>query len=402
MKKKQLLILGGGTSGNIFSHRFPKELNMNEWDITVVDKSPIHYYQPGFLFIPFGIYKPEDVVKNKSDLLHPKVNRIFSEIDRILPNENIVRLIDGIQLRYDYLIIGTGVNIAPDEVDGMKGELWGREVLDFYTYDGAVALQMAMKNFRGGNLVIHVTEMPIKCPVAPLEFAFLSDDYFKRIGIRADTHILYVTPLSGAFTKEEASSVFGNLLNEKNIHIHTEFNIAAVDNKSKEIISWDNRKIPFDLLVTVPTNMGSEMIKRSGIGDELNLIPTNPNTLKANHFDNIFVGGDASDIPTSKAGSVIHFQSEVIIRNLLALINDRPMQAEYHGHSNCFIETGNQKAILIDFDYQNDPTIGKFPIPSIGPLSLLKETRLNHLGKMAFKWIYWSRIIRGKDIPFTS
>lgn len=401
MRNKHLLILGGGTAGNIFSHRFVKELDLDEWNVTVVDQSPIHYYQPGFLFIPFGIYKPDDVVKNKSDLIHSRVKQIYSKIDRIIPENNNVRLIDGSLLSYDYLIIGTGVNIAPDEVEGMKGDLWGRSVLDFYTYDGSVALEMALKNFNSGNLVVHMTEMPIKCPVAPLEFAFLSDAYFKRNGRRPDINIHFVTPLSGAFTKEEASSVFGQFLSDKNINLHTEFNIAAIDNMKKEIVSWDDRKIPFDLLVTVPTNMGSNMIERSGMGDELNLVPTDPATLISKHYENIFVAGDASDIPTSKAGSVIHFQAEVIIQNILAKINHRPMQAEFNGRANCFIETGNEKAILIDFDYNNDPTVGKFPFQNIGPLSLLKETHLNHLGKMAFKWMYWNRIIKGKEIPFT-
>ncbi|MDP6991729.1 MAG: DsrE/DsrF/DrsH-like family protein [Candidatus Marinimicrobia bacterium] len=152
MNKKRIIILGGGTAGNIFSHKLVKSLNMDKWEITVIDRSPIHYYQPGFLFIPFGIYRPEDVIKNKSELLHPNVNQIFSEIDRIIPQENTVHLDNGSALKYEYLIIGTGVDIAPDEVEGMKGDLWGQNVFDFYTYDGAVALQMAMKNFKGGDL----------------------------------------------------------------------------------------------------------------------------------------------------------------------------------------------------------------------------------------------------------
>lgn len=402
MNKKRIIILGGGTAGNIFSHKLVKSLNMDKWEITVIDRSPIHYYQPGFLFIPFGIYRPEDVIKNKSELLHPNVNQIFSEIDRIIPQENTVHLDNGSALKYEYLIIGTGVDIAPDEVEGMKGDLWGQNVFDFYTYDGAVALQMAMKNFKGGDLVVHISEMPIKCPVAPLEFAFLADYYFRRNGYRPDVKIHFVTPLSEAFTKPEASKVFGDFLSEKNIKIHTDFNIAAVDNWNKKIVSWDEREIPFDLLVTVPTNMGSDFIGRSGMGDELNLVPTDKATLKARNYDSIFVAGDATDIPTSKAGSVVHFQAEIIVQNMISKMNGNPLNAEFDGHANCFIETGDEKAILIDFNYENDPTRGRFPIHGLGPMSLLKETRINHLGKMAFKWLYWNRIVKGKDIPFSS
>jgi len=401
MKKKKLVILGGGTAGNIFSHRLSKQIATNDWDIILIDKSIVHYYQPGFLFIPFGVYNPEDVVKNKDEVLNRNVQTIYSDIQSILPTENNVLLSNGEKIEYDYLIIATGVNIAPEEVEGMKGDLWGTDVFDFYTYDGAVGLSQALKKFNKGNLVVHITEMPIKCPVAPLEFAFLSDWFFRKNGLRKDVIIHFVTPLPEAFTKPDAARVFSDFLSQKGIALHTDFNIAAVDNQKKEIVSWDNRTIPFDTLVTVPTNMGAEAIGNSGIGDELNLVPTNPQTLLARDFENIFVAGDASDIPTSKAGSVIHFQTDVIEKNLIAKINGRPMNAVFDGHANCFIETGDEKAILIDFDYNRDPAEGRYPIHGLGPLSLLKETRLNHFGKMAFKWLYWNRIIKGKEIPFT-
>ncbi len=400
MKKQKLVILGGGTAGNIFSHRLSKELPGEQWEITLVDKSPIHYYQPGFLFLPFSIYKPQDVVKSKVDLLHHGVQQIFSEIDKIVPSENKVLLKTGQKIDYDFLIIATGVDIAPDEVEGMSGSLWGKRIFDFYTFDGAVALSSALKNFNTGDLIVHITEMPIKCPVAPMEFAFLADAFFRDNGKRKDIRIHFVTPLSGAFTRPEASKVFGGFLAKKNIIIHTDFEISSVNNKEQKIIAWDGREIPFDLLVTVPTNMGSSAMERSGIGDELNLVPTNKNTLQALDIPNIFVAGDASDIPTSKAGSVAHFQTEIIIQNILDVINNRPMSASFDGHANCFIETGHDKAILIDFNYLEDPTVGKFPLPHLGPLSLLKETKMNHIGKLASKWLYWTRIIQGKEIPF--
>jgi sulfide:quinone oxidoreductase len=188
-------------------------------------------------------------------------------------------------------------------------------------------------------------------------------------------------------------------MSDKGIKIVTEFNIGRVDNEQKKIISWDELEVDFDVLVTIPTNMGSKAIERSGLGDELNFIPTDKHTLQAKEWENIFVIGDATDLPSSKAGSVAHFESEILFENMMAMINGEPMTASFDGHANCFIESGDGKGLLIDFNYDVEPLPGKFPIPGIGPFTLLKETRINHMGKMGFKWLYWNALIKGRELP---
>jgi len=305
-------------------------------------------------------------------------------------------------LNYDILIIATGSKIAPDEVEGMKGKNWQKNVFDFYTYEGALALRNKLRNWEGGKMLVHVTEMPIKCPVAPLEFAFLADTFFNKKGMRDKVDITYVTPLSGAFTKAYCSKALGYLLEDKNIHLETDFAIEQVDNANNKIIDYAEKEIPFDLLVTVPTNMGDEVIERSGLGDELNFVPTHHNTLQSLENENVFVIGDATNVPASKAGSVAHFQAETLTDNILLYIGGKPLKEEFDGHANCFIETGNNKALLIDFNYEQEPVEGTFPIAGIGPLKLLKESVLNHWGKLAFRWIYWNMLLRGIPIPFVS
>jgi sulfide:quinone oxidoreductase len=160
--------------------------------------------------------------------------------------------------------------------------------------------------------------------------------------------------------------------------------------------------VPFDLLVTTPTNKGSKVIERSGLGDDLNYVPANKATLQSLGHPNIFVIGDAAAIPASKAGSVAHFEAEVLTKNILHYINNEPLTEEFDGHANCFIETGNRRALLIDFNYTHEPVTGTFPFPHVGPLELLKESHMNHLGKVAFKWIYWHMLLKGRHIPFVS
>ena len=399
---KKLVILGAGTAGTMMVNRFSSALDSGQWHITIVDQQETHFYQPGFLFIPFGIYERRDVVKPERDFLPSGVTAITSVIDMIEPGQNRVLLRDKSVLPYDVLVVATGSNICPGQTEGLKGELWHKQVFDFYTIEGACALAEFFKNWEGGNLVVNITEMPIKCPVAPIEFVFLADSYFTERGIRDKVDIHFVTPLPGAFTKPRASAILGNFLEKKNIRLTTEYSIARVDNDGRTIISWDEDVIPFDVLVTIPTNMGDEAIARSGMGDELNFIPTDRETLQARDYPNIFVIGDATNLPSSKAGSVAHFQSDILLENFLSINGGRPPRARFDGHANCFIESGFGKGILIDFNYDTEPLPGKFPLPGIGPFSLLEETRMNHYGKVMFRWTYWNFLLRGLDLPIES
>jgi sulfide:quinone oxidoreductase len=396
---KRVVILGAGTGGTIMANLLRRRLRKSEWAITVVDRDNDHYYQPGFLFIPFGFYKREDIVKPRSKFLPRGVEFIVSEVDRIDPAANEVVFLDGSRIAYDTLIVATGAEIVPAETPGML-DGWRDTIFDFYTPDGAAALAEKLKALPGGRIVIHVNETPIKCPVAPLEFAFFCDDCLRRHHRRDKIEVVYVTPLPGAFTKPVASKALGALLDEKRVQIVTDFNAERIDAAARKIVGYDGREIPYDLLVTVPTNMGSEMIERSGLGNEFRFLPTDPHTLRSKKHENIFAIGDATDLPTSKAGSVAHFQAEILAENVLRAIEGKPLEPAFDGHSNCFVEAGKRKAILIDFNYDVEPLPGRFPFPIVGPMPLLKPSRINHWGKLAFRWIYWHLLLPGRPIPF--
>ncbi|MEZ6144158.1 MAG: FAD/NAD(P)-binding oxidoreductase [Planctomycetaceae bacterium] len=399
---RRLLILGAGTAGTMMANHLRPKLDSQEWIISVVDQEETHYYQPGFLFLPFGMYKPKQLKKPIKKFIPKGVELITQRIDRIDPASDSVSLKNGESLSYDVLVIATGSQIAPQEVEGMLGPGWRKDVFDFYTFDGAKALRDKLESWAGGELVVHISEMPIKCPVAPLEFIFLADSFFQEKGIRNKVNLTFVTPLSGAFTKPTATEKLGHLLEEKQIRQVTDFAIERVDNEHKEIVDYGGRKVKYDLLVTVPPNMGDEAIARSGIGDDLNFVPTNNATLQTTIKDNIFAIGDATNVPASKAGSVAHFESEILTENILRFIKGEPLKEEFDGHANCFLETGNGKALLIDFNYTHEPVEGTFPFPGVGPLKLLEESRINHYGKLAFRWIYWNILLKGRPIPFVS
>ena len=396
---KKLLILGAGTGGTIMTNKLAPVLDRREWQITIVDKDEYHHYQPGYLFIPFNIYSQNDVIKPRRDFFPAGIEVIMSPIEIIQPEVNKVKLTSGQVLSYDILIIATGSGIHPEETEGMLNGAWHKNIFDFFTLEGAAGLQNYLKYWEGGKLVINIVEMPIKCPVAPLEFSFLADWWFSEQGIRDKVQIDYVTPLPGAFTKPRAAQLLGNFLDQKNINLVSEFSVARVDTTQNKIVSWDNREVNYDLLVTVPTNMGSEVIANSGLGDDLNFIPTHQKTLQSKKHDNIFVIGDATDLPSSKAGSVTHFEADILHENIRRYIDGRSLKEDFDGHANCFIESGFGKGLLIDFNYDVEPLPGKYPLPGIGPFSLLQETKMNHWGKMMFRWVYWNLLLKGSELP---
>lgn len=395
---RRLLVLGAGTAGTMVVNKLRHRLALADWQITVVEPNDTHYYQPGYLFLPFGMYGPEQVVKPTRPLISDGVELICGEVDQVMTSDNRVLLSDGRSLPYDYLVIATGVTPRPDQTPGMlDGGQWRERIFDFYTYDGALALAKALDSFDEGRLVVHITDMPIKCPVAPLEFAFLADAYFRQRGMRDRVELVYATPLPGAFTKPVASARLGSMLDDRKITVEPDFLVERVDDTA--LVSYDEREVGFDLLVTVPLNMGADYVARSGLGNELNLVPVDRHTMLAKGYDNVFALGDASDIPTSKAGSVAHFSVEVFVDNFVEHAAGRPMTGSFDGHANCFVESGDGRALLIDFNYDTEPLPGSYPVPFAGPFRLLDEAAVNHWGKLAFRWMYWNVLLPGRPIP---
>jgi sulfide:quinone oxidoreductase len=329
---KKLVILGHGTGGTIIATKMREKLPEREWDITVIDKDWQHHYQPGWLFIPFDIYTKNDCIKPKSKFVPPGVNLVLDEIVEVDPEKRLVKTKQA-TFNYDWLVVATGCGINPEEVEGMLGEGWGKDIHNFYTLDGALALKDKMKYFQKGRVVVNIAELPFKCPVAPLEFCFMSDWFFDVHGVRNNIEIELVTPLPGAFTKPQASAMLGNLAEEKNIMITPNFQISGVDAGRKVITSYDGREVNYDLLVSIPPNFGAQCIIDSNMGDPMGYMDTDHNTLKAKNFDRVYVIGDAANVPTSKAGAVAHYEADVVVDNLLREIDGQPPWPNYDGHA---------------------------------------------------------------------
>lgn len=395
------MILGGGTGGTMMANRLRRRFDEDELDILVVDRDDLHVYQPGLLFVPFGLASVDEIVRPLRRQLRSGITFHQAGVQSVALDRDEVTLDDGTRLRYDVLVVATGARLLPEETEGLTGPGWNERAFTFYTREGAEALRAALGRFEGGRLVVNLVEMPIKCPVAPLEFAFLTDWHLRERGLRDRVELVYATPLDSAFTKKTCAEHLGGLLVDKEVELVTEFNAGEVDAVGGKLVSYDERELDFDLLVTVPVHGGAEFVERSpGLGDALGFVPTDKATLQAHAKENVFALGDATDLPTSKAGSVTHFEAEILTENIARYFAGEELAAGYDGHANCFIETGFHKALLIDFNYDVEPVPGHFPA-RFG-LPLLRESRLNHLGKLAFQWIYWHALLPGRDLPGVS
>lgn len=394
-----VIVLGGGTAGTQVANRLRRRLPPETWSVSVVEPEEHHCYRPGLLFVPFATYDRADVVRPLRRLLRDGVELVQARVAAVDPDAHRIALDDGRELAYDLLVIATGSELRPEATPGLLGSEWGRSIHEFYTLEGAEALQGALDRFDAGRLVVHVNELPITCPVAPLEFAFLADQHFRERGVRDQIEIVYATPLDAAFTTPEAASRLGDLLDRRGIALETDVVVEKVDAPAREIRTFDDRRIGYDLLVTVPVHAGARSLAQSGLVDHAGFVEVDPATLQARGDPDVFAVGDAADLPTAKSGSAAHHAGDALIENIVARAHGHELPARYDGQVECFVETGDDRAVLLAYDYATPPRPGRHPLPGLGPFTLLEETAMNHAGKMLFKWTYWHVFLRGYELP---
>lgn len=396
---KKIVILGSGAGGTMVAAKMRRQLG-RDWKITIIDNDEMHHYQPGWLFIPFGIYTADDCEKPKREFIPQGVDFILDEVVGVNPDKKEVECKKG-KYDYDYLVIATGCKPVPEEVEGLED--WKPDSKSnehtFFTQESAVALFKRFKSFEKGKMIFNIAEMPHKCPVVPMEFIFMADWFFAKNGVRDNIEIEFVTPNTGIFTKPIATSVMSATAEEKNILVTPNFDLETVNIQEKYIQSAKGEKIDYDLFISTMPNLGAEYVENSGMGDGMGYVLTNHHTLKAEKYDNVYVVGDATNVPTSKAGSVAHYEADIIAENLMLEIEGKAPKPSFDGHSTCFIVSGYDKAFLFDFNYKTEPLPGKFPFPGIGPFELVGESSMNYWGKMMFKWVYWNLLLPGKDMP---
>ncbi|HEY9857291.1 MAG TPA: FAD/NAD(P)-binding oxidoreductase [Stenomitos sp.] len=371
---KRIVILGGGTGGTMMANMLAKKLSPHEAEITLVSNSPRHQYQPGWLYVPFGWQEATSLHRPLKGLLRKNVRLRIDEVTSLDHVSKTLKLASGKALPYDYLIISTGSHVHPELVPGLSE---GGE--HFYTEAAALRLHEKLEDFQGGTILVGVGGLPYKCPVAPLEFTFLLDDYLRRRGIRQKTTLRYTFPINACFTIPTVATLAERMLNEKGIEIETFFNLEEIDLEKKIATSLEGSSFPFDLAVFVPPHRGAEFLWGHPIADQDGWVDVSRTTLQSKVAPDIWAIGDTTNLPISKAGSTAHFEGPVVAAHVVAAVRGKavePGHAEYDGHVMCFLEAGEDKASLLDFNYS-------------GPPHPKEPTTLVHYEKLLFNQAYW-------------
>lgn len=370
---KKIVILGGGVAGTIVANqlarKIPGELRAREVSITQIGNTDTHTYQPGWLYIPFDLSRPEDLKRPQRSLLDPSITFVQDTIAKIDVKAQKLTSKEGKEISYDILVIATGSVPRPDLTPGLvEAGHW------FHTEEGAIKLRDALRTFTGGRIVISMG-VPHKCPVAPVEVTLMLDEYLRKRGLREKTEITYTYPVGAVHTIPAVAKWGAQVFEERGIKYEVFFNMKEVDPAKKILYSLEGTEVSFDLLIAIPQHRGAQVILDSGLG-EGGWIPTDKETLQMVGSDNVFVVGDTTNLPVSKAGSTAHFSADVLVENLIDVIGGGKPSHKYDGKVFCFIETGRNQASYISFNYTTPPVP---PTP----------TTAVHWMKTSYNKMYW-------------
>lgn len=370
---KKILIVGGGLAGTIIANglcrQLGKELRANEVTITVIGNNEQHMYQPGLLYVPFGRIREKDLFRDQRSVLDRRITFHVDPATKIDIATKSVATESGTTHAYDYLVLATGSRLRPDTVPGMEeGANW------FYDLEGARKMRDALEGFDGGKIVVNVNA-PHKCPVAPLEITFMLRDYIKGRGLEDKTEITYTYPIGRLHALEPVANWTQPEFDKAGIKHETFFNTKSIDAEKKIISSEEESDLEYDLLVTIPPHQGAQVITDSDLGAG-GWVPTERETLLHEGTTDVFVCGDTTNIPISKAGSTAHFEADTIIDNLASLITEGRMARKYDGKVFCFVETGLNQGTYVWFNYTTPPNPGP-------------PSQMVHWFKLAYNRLYW-------------
>ncbi len=370
---KRILIVGGGLAGTIVANglcrQIREELQSGAVTITMIGATDTHMYQPGLLYVPFGRIRESELFREQRKVLDRRVVYLIDPAKHIDVEKKQVVTQSGKAYGYDYLVIATGSRIRPDLIPGMvEGGHW------FYDLDGARKLRDALNNFQGGRVIVNVNA-PHKCPVAPLEVTFMLRDFFAGKGILDKTEITYTYPIGRLHALEPVAHWAVPEFERHGIKSETFFNTKEVDPAAKTITSEEGVTLPYDLLITIPSHSGAQVISDSGLGNG-GWVPTHRETLLRDGSTDVFVVGDTTNIPISKAGSTAHFEADTIVDNLTSLIKEGRWARNYDGKVFCFVETGLNAGTYVWFNYTTPPNPGP-------------PSQMVHWFKLAYNRLYW-------------
>jgi sulfide:quinone oxidoreductase len=370
----KILIVGGGMGGTILGNnlarRLAPELRSGKVQLTMLSASDKHMYQPGLLYLCLGRMTPDELYRDQASLLEPGIDFQVDPVETFELDQNRVKTKSGKTIPYDILVIATGSRPVPEMIPGLA-----EYAETFYTEATALKMFKRLQGFQGGRVVIAVG-VPHKCPMAPLEITFMLHDYFKDRGIRDKVQLHYTYPVGRVHSLENVAKWAAPEMDRLGITYETLFNMKEVDGKNQVVRSEEGTEAKYDLLITIPAHKGMEVVEKNKLGAG-GFIPTDKTKLTMEGRKNVYVIGDTTNIPISKAGSTVHYQAETLGENIAAIVKLGAPVREHDGKVFCFIEVGKDRATYAQFNYTTPPD----PKP---------PTKAVHWFKMAYNKLYWT------------
>jgi sulfide:quinone oxidoreductase len=379
MPAKKIIIVGGGNAGlSVAAQLLKKDRSLQ---ISIIDPSSKHYYQPAWTLVGAGIFDINKTVRNEADYIPKGTTWIKDAVVSFLPDENKVVCSSGKSYEYDAMIVCPGIQLDWGKIKGFKETLGKNEVSCNYSFDLAPYTWELIKNFKGGTAIFTNPVSPVKCGGAPHKIMYLACDYWRKQGILDKCNVHYLSGASVIFGIKEYADTLSEVVKKDNIKAHFGVNVVEIDGNIKT-----------DICHAVPPQSAPDFLKNSPLSDPKNpygYVEVNMNTLQHSRYDNIFALGDCTNAPCSKTGAAIRKQAPVVVQNVLALLAKKPMAGDYTGYSACPIPTQYGKLMLAEFDYSNKPTM-TFPFDQAKPrwsMWILKTKLL--------PWLYWNKILKG-------
>jgi sulfide:quinone oxidoreductase len=371
---EHIVVVGGGTGGTVLANRLAEklgpEIDRGDVEVTLYSDDPNHVYKPHFLYVPFGKKTVEEASRPLRELVDRRVDVEIDRVEELDPDARRVTLRDGTSVGYDKVALAMGSRLVPEDVPGLAEG--GHH---FYGPGGAERLRDAMAEFTGGHLVLSVIGTPHMCPAAPVEFVLMAEDWFRKRGLRDEVEITYTYPIQRAHAIESVADWASERFEERDINLETFFNADEVDPEEQVLNTIEGKELDYDLLVGIPPHEGSDLVAEAGLGDD-GWADVDRHTLESEHADDVYAIGDVAEVPTSKAGSVAHYEAGAVADRIASEVRGQVPTATYDGKTICFIESGMDEATFVDFEYGTEPSVREASKPV-------------HWAKLGYNESYW-------------
>jgi sulfide:quinone oxidoreductase len=395
-----IVIVGGGSAGiTVAAQLLAQDPQL---DIALIEPSDRHYYQPAWTLVGGGDYDITKTLAWEKNLIPPQVKWIQDAVTTFDPEQNSLSTKRGQQISYQYLVVCPGIQIDWDLIENLPKALGQKGVCSNYSYSTAPYTWETLRQFKGGTAIFTMPATPIKCGGAPQKIMYLADETFCKLGIREKTKILFCTALGSLFPVKEYAQSLAQVIQKKGIEVNFNHNLKALRPETREAVftttsaNGDPQEvtIPYDMIHVVPPMSAPDFIKQSPLAtpeNPLGWVDVDKHKLQHTRYPNVFSLGDASSLPTSKTVAAIRKQAPVVVKNLLAFKASQELKNTYTGYTCCPLITGYGRLIMAEFTYANVPD-STFPIDSTQ-----ERWDMWMLKRYALPWIYWNRMLKGKD-----